>query len=37
MRWMMIAVTVTAFALVGAGCGEDEESTGDTGTAVGQR
>ena len=34
MRWLTIAVAVTAFALVGAGCGGDEESTGDTDTVV---
>lgn len=34
MRWLTIAVALAAFALVGAGCGGDEESTGDTDTVV---
>lgn len=34
MRWLTISVAITAFALVGAGCGGDEESTGDTDTVV---
>ena len=34
MRWLTIALAITGFALVGAGCGGDEESTGDTDTVV---
>jgi len=34
MRWLPIAVAVAAFALVGAGCGGDEESSADTDTVV---
>ena len=35
MRWLTIAVAITAFALVGAGCGGgDDEATGDTATVV---
>ncbi|OFW71318.1 MAG: hypothetical protein A2Y55_13675 [Actinobacteria bacterium RBG_16_68_12] len=34
MRWLMIAVAITAFALVGAGCGGDDESAADTDTTT---
>jgi len=34
MRWLPIAVVIAAFALLGAGCGGDEDSTGGTDTVV---